>query len=279
MNFFRRTGRGAGRPMETLGAALVGGLVLAAVLAPWAAPADPLRQDLTHRLEAPSARHWMGTDDLGRDVVSRILYGARVSLTVGALAVGLSVLLGTLVGLAGGYFGGWVDAVLMRLVDVLLCFPSLFLILMVIAFLEPNIANIMAIIGLTSWMGLARLVRAETLSVRDRDFVWAARGLGLSTPRLLAVHILPHVLSPVLVAATLGVGGAVMTESALSFLGLGVQPPSPSWGNMLSAGKDYIHLAWWLTLFPGLAIFLTVLGFNLLGEGLRDRLDPRLSGQ
>lgn len=259
------------------GAALVGGLALSALLAPWIAPGDPMSQDLVHRLEPPSLRHWMGTDDLGRDVLSRIVYGARVSLLVATLAVGISVLLGTTVGVFAGYFGGWVDAVLMRAVDVLLCFPSIFLILMVIAFLEPSIANVMAIIGLTSWMGLARLVRGEALSLRERDFIWAARGLGLSTPRIVSVHLLPHVLSPVLVAATLGVGGAIMTESALSFLGLGVQPPAPSWGNMLSTGKDYIHMAWWLSLFPGLAIFVTVLGFNLLGEGLRDRWDPRLS--
>jgi peptide/nickel transport system permease protein len=167
----------------------------------------------------------------------------------------------------------------MRVLDVLFCFPTIFLIIMVIAFLEPNILNVMAIIGLTSWMGLARLVRGEALSLRERDFIWSARGLGLSGTRILAVHMLPNLISPVLVAATLGVGGAILTESALSFLGLGVQPPQPSWGNMLAAGKDYIHVAWWLTVFPGLALFATVLGFNLLGEGLRDVLDPRMEGE
>jgi len=157
-----------------------------------------------------------------------------------------------------------------------LCFPTIFLILMVIAFLEPSVLTVMLVIGLTSWMGLARLVRGETLVLKERDFIWAARGLGLSETRILLVHLLPHLLSPVMVAATLGVGGAVLTESALSFLGLGVQPPNPSWGSLLSAGKDYIHMAWWLTVFPGLALFATVLGFNLLGEGFRDVLDPRM---
>lgn len=257
------------------GVATVGFLALLALAAPWCAPRDPMEQNLSQRLRPPSAAHWMGTDDLGRDVASRMMVGARVSLTVGLLAVGLSVLLGAAVGLLAGYHGGWVDTVLMRAVDVLLCFPTIFLILMVIAFLEPNIWNVMAIIGLTSWMGLARLVRGELLSLRERDFVWSARGLGLSTARILFVHLLPHLLSPIAVAATLGVGGAIMTESALSFLGLGVQPPAPSWGNMLSAGKDYLHVGWWLSLFPGLAIFVTVLGFNMLGEGLREHWDPR----
>lgn len=266
-------------PLALAGAVMLAALLLAALAAPLLSRHAPSEQNLSERLQGPSARHWMGTDDLGRDVFSRILYGARVSLSVGGIAVAIAVLLGTVVGLLAGYFGGWVDAVLMRAVDVLLCFPTIFLILMVIAFLEPNIATIMAVIGLTSWMGLARLVRGETLSIRERDFVWAARGLGFSHARVLGVHVLPHVVSPILVAATLGIGGAVLTESALSFLGLGVQPPAPSWGNLLSAGKDYLHVAWWLTLFPGFAILVTVLSFNLLGEGLRDVLDPRMENQ
>ncbi len=262
--------------MALAGAAAILLLIAAAAAAPWLSPADPLEQDLPGRLSPPSAVHWMGTDDLGRDVFSRILHGTRVSLSVGVVAVGLSVLIGATVGLLAGYRGGWTDGVLMRLVDVLLCFPTIFLILMVIAFLEPNILNVMAVIGLTSWMGLARLVRGESLSLREREFIQAARAVGVSQARLLFVHLLPNVISPVLVAATLGVGGAVLTESALSFLGLGVQPPVPSWGNMLTAGKDYIHVAWWLSLFPGLAILFTVMAFNMLGEGLRDVLDPRL---
>jgi peptide/nickel transport system permease protein len=268
-NRFRRN------PLALSGAVLVAGLIVIAFGAPLLCPDDPLKQDVIHRLLPPSSAHWFGTDDLGRDVFSRILFGTRISLAVGVIAVAASVLIGTLIGLLAGYFGRKVDAVLMRLVDILLCFPTIFLILMVIAFLEPNILNVMAVIGVTSWMGLSRMVRGEVLSLRERDFIWAAKALSLSTPRILFVHLLPNVVSPVLVAATLGVGGAVLTESALSFLGLGVQPPSPSWGNMLAAGKDYIHIAWWLTLFPGLAILVTVLAFNLLGEGLRDVLDPR----
>jgi peptide/nickel transport system permease protein len=258
------------------GAITIAGLALLALLAPFAATHDPLQQEILQRLEPPSMTHWMGTDDLGRDVFSRIVYGARVSLAVGVLAVSLSIFIGTFLGLIAGYYGRWVDAALMRIIDVLLCFPAIFLILMVIAFLEPNILNVMAVIGVTSWMGLARMVRGECLSLRERDFIAAAQGLSLSAPRILFVHFLPNLISPIIVAATLGVGGAILTESALSFLGLGVQPPMASWGNMLTAGKDYIHLAWWLSLFPGLAILATVLGFNLLGEGLRDVLDPRM---
>lgn len=270
--FFARFRR---NPLALTGAALVLLLVVLAFAAPLFLRQDPMSQDVIHRLLPPSSDHWLGTDDLGRDVFTRIMFGTRISLAVGILAVSASVLIGTLIGLIAGYFGRAIDAALMRLVDILLCFPTIFLILMVIAFLEPNILNVMAVIGLTSWMGLSRMVRGEVLSLRERDFIWAAKGLNLSTPRILFIHILPNVVSPVLVAATLGVGGAILTESALSFLGLGVQPPSPSWGNMLAAGKDYIHIAWWLTVFPGVAILITVLAFNLLGEGLRDVLDPR----
>jgi peptide/nickel transport system permease protein len=257
------------------GGALLALMTLASVAAPVLSRANPDEQRLTERLRPPSGAHLLGTDDLGRDVAARLLHGGRVSLRVGLLAVLISVVLGTLVGLVAGYFGGWVDAVLMRAVDIVLCFPTLFLILMVIAFLEPSLTNVMAVIGLTSWPGLARLVRGETLSLRERDFIWAARGLGLSAPRVLFVHLLPHLAAPILVSATLGVGGAILTESALSFLGLGVQPPTASWGNVLANGKDYLHVAWWLSLFPGAAILLTVLSLNMLGEGLRDALDPR----
>lgn len=259
------------------GASVLFVLGLAATAAPLLARTRPDEQRLTERLRPPSASHWFGTDDLGRDVWARLLFGARVSLRVGLVAVGISVLIGTLVGLSAGYFGGWVDASLMRLVDIVLCFPTIFLILMVIAFLDPSLWNVMAVIGFTSWPGLARLVRAETLSLRERDFVLAARGLGLSTPRILIVHLLPNLVAPILVSATLGVGGAILTESALSFLGLGVQPPMASWGNILTSGKDYLHVGWWLSVFPGLAILATVLALNLLGEGLRDVLDPRES--
>lgn len=205
-----------------------------------------------------------------------MLYGARISLLVGFVAVGISTLIGIILGSLAGYYGGWIDAVMMRFVDIMLCFPTFFLILAVIAFLDPSIWNIMIVIGLTSWMGVARLIRAEFLSLRQRDFVLAAQALGASDARLIFRHILPNAMSPVLVSATLGVAGAILTESALSFLGIGVQPPTPSWGNMLIVGKQTLGSAWWLSVFPGVAILITVLGYNLLGEGVRDALDPRL---
>ncbi len=238
--------------------------------------ADPSVIDVGQRLLPPSWEHPMGTDDLGRGVLVRMLYGARISLLVGFVAVGVSSLIGILFGSLAGYYGGWIDALIMRFVDIMLCFPTFFLILAVIAFLDPSIWNIMIVIGLTSWMGVARLIRAEFLSLRQRDFVLAAQALGASDLRLIFRHILPNALSPVLVSATLGIAGAILTESALSFLGIGVQPPTPSWGNMLITGKQTLGSAWWLSVFPGVAILITVLGYNLLGEGIRDALDPRL---
>jgi peptide/nickel transport system permease protein len=262
--------------MAMTGLGLVLGLFVVSIFAPWLAPYDPNHIDLKQVLMAPSQAHLLGTDTLGRDVLSRIIYGSRVSLKVGFVAVGLATLIGLLVGALAGYYGGWVDSALMRLVDLMLCFPAFFLILAVIAVLEPSIWNIMAVIGLTSWMGVARLVRAEFLSLREREFVTAARALGASDVRLILRHMLPNALAPVMVSATLGVAGAILTESALSFLGLGVQPPTPSWGNILTAGKDNIEIAWWLSVFPGLAILITVMSYNLLGEGIREAIDPRL---
>jgi len=261
--------------MALAGAAIVAVMFLLAVLAPLLA-GDPGAIDISRRLQPPSWQFPLGTDDLGRDVLARILYGARISLLVGFVAVGIASLIGIVLGALAGYYGRWVDGLLMRFVDIMLCFPTFFLILAVIAFLEPSIWNIMIIIGLTGWMGVARRVRAEFLSLRERDFVQAARALGASDGRLIFRHILPNALSPVLVSATLGVAGAILTESALSFLGIGVQPPTPSWGNMLIAGKQTLGTAWWLSAFPGLAILITVLGYNLLGEGIRDALDPRI---
>ena len=258
------------------GLALVAGMFVVSLAARWLAPYDPNFIDLKAVLMAPGGEHLLGTDPLGRDVLSRIIYGSQVSLKVGFVAVGLATLIGLLVGALAGYYGGWVDQVLMRMVDLMLCFPTFFLILAVIAILEPSIWNIMVVIGLTSWMGVARLVRAEFLSLRERDFVMAARALGASDARLIWRHLLPNALAPVMVSATLGVAGAILTESALSFLGLGVQPPTPSWGNILTAGKDNIEIAWWLSLFPGLAILVTVMSYNLLGEGVREAIDPRL---
>jgi peptide/nickel transport system permease protein len=259
-----------------LGATLVCLMIVVAVGAPWLAPYDPTALDLRAIRLAPCPAHPLGTDALGRDVLSRLLYGARVSLWVGFVSVGIAVAIGLALGLTAGFFGGLVDELIMRGVDVMLCFPSFFLILAVVAFLEPSLLLIMITIGLTSWMGVARLVRAETLTLKERDFVAAARLAGVRPLTIICMHILPNALAPVLVSATLGVAGAILVESSLSFLGLGVQPPDPSWGNMLLEGKDVLEIAPWLSLYPGLAILLTVLGYNLLGESLRDHLDPRL---
>lgn len=247
-----------------------------AFLAPLISPCDPEAISVSEKLAPPSWTHQLGTDHLGRDVFSRMLYGARISLLVGFVAVGLSMLIGIFVGAVAGYYGKWVDTVLMRFVDIMMCFPSFFLILTIIALLGPNIINVMVVIGITSWMGTARLVRAEFLSLRERDFVRAAHAIGARDSRIIFYHLLPNALAPVFVAATLDVATAILVEAGLSFLGFGVQPPAPSWGNILTAGRVYIFDAWWLTIFPGLAILITVLSFNLFGEGIRDALDPRL---
>ncbi|MDX1764818.1 MAG: ABC transporter permease [bacterium] len=239
---------------------------------------DPAAIDVDNILNGPSLQHWMGTDESGRDVMSRMIYGARISMLVGFVAVGIATFIGILVGAAAGYYGGRVDGVIMRFVDIMLCFPTFFLILAVIAVLEPSLRNIMIIIGVTGWMGVARLVRAEFLALKEREFVQAARAFGASDLRIIFRHLLPNAMAPVLVSATFGIAGAILTESALSFLGLGVQPPTPSWGNILSSGYKNIDFAYWLSIFPGLAILITALGYNLLGEGLRDALDPRLKG-
>jgi len=265
-------------PLMVFGTAIIVMLVLTALFAPWMTSFDPIQQTLTDRLLAPSSLHWMGTDQYGRDVFTRLVYGSRISLAVGLVAVSIYIFIGTLVGAVAGYYGGWIDFILMRLVDILLCIPTFFLILMVIAFVGPSIVNIMVIIGLTSWTDVARLVRGEILSLKEREFIMAARVIGMKDSRIILKHLLPNALGPILVVATLGVGGAILLESSLSFLGLGVQPPTPSWGNILQEGKDHLTDAWWLVTFPGIAIFTTVLGYNLLGEGLRDLLDPRLRG-
>ena len=262
--------------MALAGSIIVISFFAVSLLAPWLAPYDPGAIDLKLVLMPPSAAHLLGTDQLGRDVLSRMIWGAKISLKVGFAATGLAIFIGTILGAIAGYYGRWIDATIMRFVDIMLCFPTFFLILAVIAFLEPSIWNIMIVIGLTGWMGITRLVRADFTSLRERDFVLAARGIGAGDLRIILIHILPNAMASVLVAATLGIAGAILTESALSFLGIGVQPPTPSWGNILTAGKDNIDIAWWLSLYPGLAILLTVLGYNLLGEGIRDSLDPRL---
>ena len=263
----------------------VGGLAfiliifLVAGFASFMAPYDPGKTDVSLKLRAPSPQHVLGTDQLGRDVFSRMLYGSRISLSVGFVAVAISILIGILVGALAGYYGGWTDSLLMRFVDIMICFPSFFLILTVVALLGPSLVKVMFVIGITSWMGTSRFVRAEFLSLRERDFVQAAKALGVKDLRIIYRHILPNALAPVFVTATLDVATAILVEAGLSFLGFGAQPPAPSWGNILTEGRTYIFDAWWLTIFPGFAILITVLSFNLLGEGLRDALDPRLRGR
>ncbi len=261
-----------------IGAALVVCLALIALSAPLLTGYDPAGQSMAEKLLPPSRAHLLGTDELGRDVFSRMIYGSRISLSVGLAAVAISTLIGIFVGAVAGYFGGWADQFFMRLVDIVLSVPALFFILMLVVFLGPSIFNVMVIIGLTTWTDLARLVRAEVLSLKSREYVLAARASGASHARIIIRHILPNAMAPVFVSVTFGVAGAILIESGLSFLGLGVQPPDPSWGNILTSGKDYIETAWWLTAFPGMAIFATIISYNLLGEGLRDILDPRLSG-
>jgi peptide/nickel transport system permease protein len=262
--------------LSVIGAGIILLLITISILAPFIAPYNPTAIDVHNVLSPPSNQHPLGTDELGRDLLSRIIWGSRVSLKVGFVAVGIAILIGIIIGALAGFYGGLIEAVLMRFVDIMLAFPTFFLILAVISILEQNIFTIMVVIGLTSWMDVARLVRAEFLSLKEKDFVSAAKAVGASNKRLIFRHILPNALSPVFVAATFGVAGAILIESGLSFLGLGVQPPDPSWGNILTAGKDNIEVAWWLSLYPGLAILITVLSYNLVGEGLRDALDPRL---
>ncbi len=277
MKLLRVTGKRFSRnKLSVIGMVAILLLITTAIFAPFIAPYNPTAIDVHNVLSPPSKQHLLGTDELGRDLLSRIIWGSRVSLKVGFVAVGIAIMIGIIIGALSGFYGGWIDAVLMRFVDIMLAFPTFFLILAIISILEQNILTIMVVIGLTSWMDVARLVRAEFLSLKEKDFVSAARALGASDKRLIFRHILPNALSPVFVAATFGVAGAILIESGLSFLGLGVQPPEPSWGNILTAGKDNIEVAWWLSLYPGLAILITVLSYNLVGEGLRDALDPRL---
>ena len=243
-------------------------------------PHDPIAPNPPAQLRAPSLEHWMGTDGLGRDVFSRVMLGAHVSLLVGFVAVGIAIVVGTVLGSVSGYAGGTVDNVLMRFVDMMMCIPTFFLVLTVAAIVRrPSIWYIMPVIGLTGWMGVSRLVRAEFLTLRESEYVMAARAVGAGPMRIIFRHILPNAMPPVLVSAVLGVAGAILTEASLSYLGFGVQPPDPSWGNIIADGKEYILDAWWLIVFPGLAIFLTTLVFYITGEGLRIALDPKETKQ
>jgi ABC-type dipeptide/oligopeptide/nickel transport system permease subunit len=252
-------------------------IVLLAALAPLVSRHDPLRIDLVNQLQGPSLSHWLGTDIQGRDVWARLVYGARVSLSAGIVSQSIALLIGLSMGLIAGYYGGWVDELVMRLADVTLAFPTLLLLIAMAAALQPSLGVVFLTIGIVGWAGMARLVRGQVLVVRQLEFVQASRALGARDLRIVLRHVLPSVLAPVLIAATLGVAAAIMAESSLSFLGLGVQPPTPSWGAMIADGRDLNQLrnAPWTSLAPGLAIGAAVLGFNLLGDALRDALDPR----
>ena len=257
------------------GLILVTGLVALAFAAPWVAPGDPLRGALAESLHPPSRAFLFGTDVQGRDVLSRVLFGARLSLSVGLVSQTIACALGLLLGLVAGYAGRWVDAAIMRLADVTLAFPSLLLLIAIAAAVRPSLPLVFVVIGIVGWAGMARLVRGQVLVVRALEYVQAARALGASDARIVARHLLPNVLAPVVVAATLGIGGAIMAEAALSFVGLGARPPTPSWGGMVADGRDLLRVAPWVSIVPGLAIGLTVLGVNLVGDGLRDALEVR----
>jgi peptide/nickel transport system permease protein len=263
--------------LVNFGLVILGLVVLCAIFAPLISPYDPLKQDYLAIAQAPSRAHWLGTDDLGRDVLSRIIYGSRVSLQVGAISVVIAVVFGAVLGLLSGYVGGVVDEVIMRFVDAVQAFPGLILALGLTAALGPSIRNVMIAIGFISSPTIARLARAQTLSIRESEYVSAARVSGASASRIIARHIWPNATSPIIVQATLLVATAIVTEASLSFLGVGVQPPTPSWGSMLRTGSQYLEVAPWLAFAPGVAIFLTVLSFNFIGDGLRQVLDPRFT--
>ena len=254
-------------------------LVLVALAAPLLSPFDPNVQDTSRRLEAPSRQHLLGLDDLGRDVLSRIIWGARVSLRVGFSVVVLAALIGITLGAISGYFGGLVDTAVMRFTDILLAFPGILLAIALVAVLGPKLNNVILALATIGWVSYARLVRGQVLKVREMEYVTAAKAIGARSPRVIVLHVLPNVMNPVIVMATLGLAGAILAEAALSFLGLGVQPPTPSWGAMLTAGRRYLGLANHLAIFPGAAIMLAVMGLNFLGDGLIDALDPKYRKQ
>ena len=261
--------------LSIVGSVLIGGFLLLAFAAPLIAPSDPMAQALYSRLAPPTLEHPFGTDDFGRDILSRVIYGARISLRVGVFAVLIALVLGTCIGVVAGYWGGWIDQILMRLMDLLLAFPSILLAIGIVAILGPGLENAMLAIGIVAVPQYARLIRASVLTVRETDYVLAARALGASDWRILCVAILPNCLAPLIVQATLGLATAILDAAGLSFLGLGAQPPTPEWGAMLSQGRELIVRAPWVLTFPGGAIFFTVLAFNLVGDGLRDALDPK----
>ncbi len=256
---------------------IIGLLILLAIFAPWLAPQSPTQQNLLDQFIPPSSEHWFGTDEFGRDILSRIIHGSRISLQVGMIAVGIAIVVGTIIGLGAGYYGGWFDMVSQRIIDVMLAFPGLLLALAIIAVLGTGIQNVMIAVGIGSIPSYGRLVRAQVLSAKELDYVEAARAMGARDHRLLIKHIFPNVISSLIVLSSLGIASAILSAAALSFIGLGAQPPMPEWGAMLSQGRDFLRDQWWITTFPGIFIAVTVLGFNLIGDGLRDAFDPQSS--
>ena len=246
-----------------------------ALLAPMIAPFNPIEQHIIDRLKAPNAQYLLGTDELGRDLFSRLLYGARISLVIGFVAQGVSMFIGISLGLISGWYGGWIDDVIMRMTDIFFAIPGLMFLIVWVTIFEPGPLSIFLALGLIGWPGLARVMRGQVLTIKELEYVTSAQALGASTPHILLRHILPNAIAPMIVLAALGVAGAILSEATLSFLGLGIQVPNPSWGTMVQFGKNYLPTGqWWLAVIPGLVIMLTVLGFNFLGDGLRDALDP-----
>jgi peptide/nickel transport system permease protein len=264
--------------MAILGLIILTILVLLAIFADVIADYDNvvIKQNLAQRLQGPSAAHWLGTDEFGRDIFARLIHGTRVSLQVGIVAVGISIVIGGILGAVAGYYGGKLDNIIMRIMDIFLAVPSILLAIAIVSALGPSILNLMLAISISSVPSYARIVRASVLSIRDQEFIEAARAIGASNTRIIFRHIIPNSLAPVIVQATLGVASAILSTAGLSFIGLGIQPPAPEWGSMLSGGRQYLRYAWWVTTFPGVAIMITILSLNLLGDGLRDALDPRL---
>jgi len=262
--------------MAMIGLGIVAGLILVGLLANVLAPYDPYSIDLQNRLQPPSRAHLFGTDDFGRDILSRTLYGARISLEVGILSRSVALSLGILLGVLAGYFGGKLDMTIMRLTDVMFAFPALLFLIGITAALGPGLTTLFLAIGLVGWAPMARLMRAQVLATKENDYITAARAIGLNTGRIVGRHLFPNCLAPVIISFSMGMAAAIMAEASLSFIGLGAQPPTPSWGSMISLGREYLRTAPWVTVYPGIAIGLTVLGFNLLGDGLRDALDPKM---
>ena len=263
-------------PLSLTGVVLIGGLIVLAVIAPFIAPYDPIKTDLAVRLAAPSRAHLFGTDQLGRDILSRILHGTRISLRIAILTAVIATLIGAPLGIVTGYFRGRLDDLLMRVTDMFMAFPRLILAMAIAAALRPTLENVIIAISLAAWPAYARLARSVTLGLREENYVEAARAIGAGSPRLLARHIFPGVLSPMTIQVSLDMGGIILTAAGLGFIGFGAQPPTPEWGVMISEGRNYITQQWWVSTFPGIAISFVVLGFNMLGDGIRDIMDPRL---